>query len=115
MTVTRVLEAGAELDAYVPRRGDRGGAAGRQATRSAWSSSPPTTATSSAARISRLVLFEHAGAEWLRDVGSWDPLPPHLSVGYHLGGEKAQVKVWGEGTPSESLLHQIALVSAQGA
>ena len=63
--------------------------------------------------ISRLVLFEHDGAEWLRDVGSWDPLPPHLFIGYQLGGKRAQAKIWGEGTAAESLLHQAALVSAQ--
>ena len=65
--------------------------------------------------ISRLILFEHDGAEWLRDVGSWDPLPPHLFVGYQLGGKRAQSKIWGEGTAAESLLHQVALVSAERA
>jgi len=65
--------------------------------------------------ISRLVLFERDGAEWLRDVGSWDPLPPHLFVGYQLGGKRAQSKIWGEGTAAESLLHQVALVSAERA
>lgn len=65
--------------------------------------------------ISRLLLFAHEGSEWLRDVGSWDPLPMHLAAGYRLGGERAQVKFWGEGTPDESMLHQIALVSERGA
>ena len=44
-------------------------------------------------------------------MGSWDPLPPHLALGYHLGGKRAQSKFWGDGDPGESLLHQIALVS----
>jgi hypothetical protein len=65
--------------------------------------------------VSRLLLFQHGKAEWLRDVGSWDPLPPHLQVGYHLGGKVAQHKMWGEGGPEESLLHQVALVSERRA
>lgn len=65
--------------------------------------------------ISRIVLFGHEGAEWLRDIGSWDPLPLHLAAGYQLGGKRAQKKIWGEGSPSESLLHQVALVSARDA
>ena len=62
-----------------------------------------------------MCIRDSEGSEWLRDVGSWDPLPLHLAAGYRLGGKRAQVKFWGEGTPDESMLHQIALVSARGA
>jgi hypothetical protein len=113
VTATRVLEAGVELDAYVE-------ALEIEAV-------PPdgrplglvelTTHDGHflGRAISRLILFEHDGAEWLRDVGSWDPLAPHLFVGYQLGGKRAQKKMWGEGTAAESLLHQAALVSAERA
>ncbi len=97
VTATRVLKAGSELDAYVD-------ALKIEAV--------PTDGRPLAAveltthdghflgrAISRLLLYEHDGAEWLRDVGSWDPLPPHLFIGYHLGGKRAQSKIWGEGTP----------------
>jgi hypothetical protein len=111
VTATRVLEAGIELDAYVdvleieavPRNGRALGLV------------ELTTHDGHflGRAISRLILFQHDGAEWLRDVGSWDPLPPHLFVGYQLGGKRAQSKIWGEGTAAESVLHQAALVSAE--
>lgn len=61
--------------------------------------------------ISRLLIFEQGGDAFIRDIGSWDPMPPHLAVPYRLGGHAAQVRFWGEGRPDESMLHQIALAA----
>jgi hypothetical protein len=62
--------------------------------------------------ISRLVLFEHAGRSYIRDVGSWDPMPWFIRLPYHVQGENAQHAFWGLGTPRQSMLHQIALATA---
>jgi hypothetical protein len=62
--------------------------------------------------ISRLVLFEHAGRSYLRDVGSWDPMPWYVRLPYRIQGEKAQHAFWGIGTPRQSMLHQIASATA---
>ena len=59
------------------------------------------------------MIFEHEGHAWLRDVGSWDPMPPRLAVPYRLGGHKAQVAFWGGGRPEQSLLHQVAQRAAE--
>lgn len=113
VTVTKVLEAGGELDAYVgaiplPAVTEGGRALGLVEL---------TTHDGHflGRAVSRLLLFEKDGFEWLRDVGSWDPLPPHLALGYLLGGKRAQSKMWGEGDASESLLHQVARVSERPA
>ena len=62
--------------------------------------------------ISRLMLFEHDGKAYLRDVGNWDPMPWYIRLPYHMHGEKAQHAFWGLGTPRQSMLHQIALATA---
>jgi hypothetical protein len=62
--------------------------------------------------ISRLVLFEHDGNAYLRDVGSWDPMPWYIRLPYRIQGEKAQHAFWGLGTPRQSMLHQIALATS---
>jgi hypothetical protein len=62
--------------------------------------------------ISRLLLFEHAGRSYLRDVGSWDPMPWYIRLPYHVEGEQAQHAFWGLGAPRQSMLHQIALATA---
>jgi hypothetical protein len=63
--------------------------------------------------ISRLVLFEHDGKAYIRDVGSWDPMPWYIRLPYRAQGEKAQHAFWGAGgTPRQSMLHQIALATA---
>jgi hypothetical protein len=61
--------------------------------------------------ISRVVLFEHDGNAYLRDVGSWDPMPWYIRLPYHYQGEKAQHAFWGLGLPRQSMLHQIALAT----
>ena len=62
--------------------------------------------------ISRLVLYEHDGKAYIRDVGSWDPMPWYIRLPYQIQGEKAQHAFWGLGTPRQSMLHQIALATA---
>jgi hypothetical protein len=61
--------------------------------------------------ISRLLIFDQGHEAFIRDIGSWDPMPPQLAVPYRLGGHAAQVRFWGEGRPDESMLHQIALAA----
>jgi hypothetical protein len=59
--------------------------------------------------ISRLLVFEHAGSAFIRDIGSWDPMPLHLAIPHRLAGYAAQVSFWGSGDPDRSMLHQLAL------
>lgn len=61
--------------------------------------------------ISRLILFEHSGRSYLRDVGSWDPMPWYIRLPYRIQGQEAQHAFWGPGTPRQSMLHQIALAT----
>ena len=109
VTATKVMEAGADLNAYVGEIPLQALPEGGRALGLVELTTHDGHFLGRA--ISRLLLFEHQGFEWLRDVGSWDPLPAHLWAGYQLGGKRAQLKIWGEGEPSESLLHQVALVS----
>jgi hypothetical protein len=62
--------------------------------------------------ISRLVLFEDGARAYLRDVGSWDPMPWYIRLPYRVQGEAAQHAFWGLGEPRQSMLHQIALATA---
>jgi hypothetical protein len=62
--------------------------------------------------ISRLVLFEDSGQAYLRDVGSWDPMPWYILLPYKVQGEAAQHAFWGLGRARQSMLHQIALATA---
>lgn len=59
------------------------------------------------AAVSRLVVYEQDGGAWIRDVGTWDPLPPALAVGYALAGREAQRAFWGT-DPRRSMLVQLA-------
>ena len=59
--------------------------------------------------ISRLLVFEHAGRAFVRDIGSWDPMPLHLAIPHRLVGYAAQLSFWGSGDPDRSMLHQLAL------
>lgn len=65
--------------------------------------------------ISRLLLYADGGRAYVRDVGSWDPLPPHLAAAYAAGGRGAQEAFWGPADPEASMLVQLALVSSQAA
>ena len=59
--------------------------------------------------VSRLLVWEEDDGAFIRDVGEWDPLPPHLAVPFRLAGRAAQVAFWGGGEPEASMLHQLAL------
>jgi hypothetical protein len=61
--------------------------------------------------VSRLVVWEQDGAAFIRDVGEWDPLPPHLAVPFRFAGHAAQVAFWGGGAPEDSVLYQLADVA----
>ena len=64
--------------------------------------------------VSRLLVWEQDGGAVIRDVGEWDPLPPHLAVPFRLAGRAAQVAFWGGGAPEDSMLHQLALAVEAG-
>ncbi len=57
----------------------------------------------------RLLVYELEGKAYLRAVGTWDPMPWHLDRIYTRAGRYAQHAFWGMESPSESMLHQIAL------
>jgi hypothetical protein len=57
---------------------------------------------------SRLVIFEHDGRAWIRDVGVWDPMPWALAQAYRVSGAAAQQAFWGGGEERLSMLHQLA-------
>jgi hypothetical protein len=61
---------------------------------------------------SRVIVFEHGGEAFVRDVGSWDPLPPELAAPYALAGRVAQHAFWGPDEPDRSMLVQIARATA---
>jgi hypothetical protein len=62
----------------------------------------------------RLVLYEEDGTAYLRAAGTWDDMPFHIEQAYRRAGKDAQHAFWGAGRPEESLLHQIALRTADG-
>ncbi len=62
--------------------------------------------------ISRLVVFADASGAWVRDVGSWDPLPWYLAQAYAMAGRRAQASFWGAGPEAASMLARIARLSA---
>jgi hypothetical protein len=61
--------------------------------------------------VSRLIVFAQDDRAFVRDVGSWDPLPPHLAAAYAAGGHAAQDAFWGPDDPEASMLAQLALVT----
>jgi len=64
--------------------------------------------------VSHLLIYEHDGAAFIRDIGCWDPLPPHLTVMYETVGKDAQAAFWGPEPPEASMLAQLAQVTARG-
>ncbi len=112
VTATRLLTSGAELDAYA-------GELDRHVACMPAGASPSAVLELTTHRghflgrgRSRLLIFEHEGGAFLRDVGSWDPLPPHLALPYRLAGDAAQRAFWGSGLPEQSVLHQFAAGAA---
>jgi hypothetical protein len=61
---------------------------------------------------SHLIVYEHDGAGYIRDVGCWDPLPAHLGAAYAAGGRDAQASFWGPEPEELSMLAQLARVTA---
>lgn len=118
VTATMVLERGEELDAYVRRlaRDMATGIAVGGGARPLPAGAQPCALVALTTHeghfmgnaVSRILLFEQDGRAYLRDIGSWDPMPPHLAVPYRLTGHEAQRAFWGEGTPAQSVLHQLA-------
>jgi hypothetical protein len=64
--------------------------------------------------ISRFLIYKDDGQAFARDIGSWDPLPPHLAALYRLGGARAQRAFWGEGTPEQGIFQQLAGAARDG-
>jgi hypothetical protein len=121
VTVTQILDRadGSELDAYIVAanaaladHGDEGAAVPEGGKAALVIELTTHTGHFIGKAISRLVLFEHAGKAYLRDVGNWDPMPWYIRLPYHMQGEKAQHAFWGMGAPRQSMLHQIALATA---
>jgi hypothetical protein len=63
---------------------------------------------------SHLLVYEHGGEGFIRDVGCWDPLPAHLSAAYATTGREAQQAFWGPEPEDLSMLAQLARVSSRG-
>jgi len=63
--------------------------------------------------VSRILVYDAPRGAFVRDIGSWDPLPWHLAAPFRLAGRAAQHAFWGGGAPEESLLHQLAVVAAR--
>ena len=63
--------------------------------------------------LSHLLVWRDEAGAWIRDVGAWDPLAPHLAATYRLAGRAAQHAFWGPTPPKRSMLAQLAQVSAR--
>ena len=61
--------------------------------------------------VSNLLVFEAGGGAFIRDIGTWDPLPPHLAAPYTLAGKAAQKAFWEPDPPALSMLAQLARVT----
>jgi hypothetical protein len=65
---------------------------------------------------SHLLVWRDDEGVWIRDVGAWDPLTPHLAAAYHAAGKVAQAQFWGSEPVERSMLAQLAqLAQARGA
>lgn len=62
---------------------------------------------------SHLIAYADRGGAFLRDVGSWDPLPWYLAQAYDRAGRAAQLAFWGPQRPESSMLAQMAIVGAR--
>jgi hypothetical protein len=120
VSVTRILDRSdrpaleayvAEVNAALAEQGDEGAAVPDGATAAFVIELTTHNGHFIGNAISRLVLFEDGGRAWLRDVGSWDPMPWFIRLPYRIQGETAQHAFWGLGQPRQSMLHQIALAT----
>jgi hypothetical protein len=62
--------------------------------------------------LSHLLVWRDARGAWIRDIGAWDHLAPHLAAAYRVAGRAAQQMFWGPTPPPGSMLAQLAAVSA---
>ena len=62
---------------------------------------------------SHLLVFERGGQSFIRDIGCWDPLPPHLAAAYAGAGREAQAAFWGPEPEDTSMLAQLARVTSR--
>jgi hypothetical protein len=63
--------------------------------------------------LSHLLIWRDQNATWIRDIGAWDRLAPHLAAAYRVAGRAAQHEFWGPAPPARSMLAQLAVVSSQ--
>jgi hypothetical protein len=61
--------------------------------------------------VSNLLVFEAGDTAFIRDIGTWDPLPPHLAAPYAAAGRAAQKAFWEPDPPALSMLAQLARVT----
>jgi hypothetical protein len=61
--------------------------------------------------LSHLLVWRDSKGGWIRDIGAWDPLPPHLAATYAAVGRTAQREFWGPTPPERSMLAQLAIVT----
>jgi hypothetical protein len=61
--------------------------------------------------LSQLLVWRDTDGAWIRDIGAWDPLPPHLAAAYGAAGKQAQHEFWGPTPAERSMLAQLALVA----
>ena len=61
--------------------------------------------------LSQLLVWRDERGGWIRDVGAWDPLPPHLDAAYRAAGREAQHQFWGPAPAARSMLAQLALAT----
>jgi hypothetical protein len=61
---------------------------------------------------SHLLVFTRGGQGYIRDVGCWDRLPPHLAAAYAGAGREAQAAFWGPEPEETSMLAQLARVTS---
>lgn len=119
VSVTRILdrEDAAELRAYVAEINDSLALYGHDESAAVPERGTPVLVVELTAHkghfmgnaVSRLVLYEDGERSYLRDVGSWDPMPWYIRLPYRLQGDAAQHAFWGLGVPRQSMLHQIGL------
>ena len=59
--------------------------------------------------LSHLLVWRDSKGAWIRDIGAWDPLPPHLAATYAAVGRTDQQEFWGPTPPERSMLAQLAI------
>jgi hypothetical protein len=112
VTCTRVLAPGAELDRLLGGLAERAPALADGGRPLALVELTTHARHPLGAAASRLLVAEGDGGATIRDIGCWDPLPPHLRLAYERGGAAAQAAFWQPHDVEASMLAQLALVSS---